>query len=180
MGNYLLQMDKDKSEFIKKNNSNEEVYLNKELYFYQPIIFDLDKIKFSNGFYAVKIKKTTIILHDQINNIKVHFSDKDVNFIIKKTKVNQKKFYDYLEKNILNLISNKDLNEIKFTLGKTQFKFWGIAFSEEFNSVQCQNPADIQLNGNDLIGLLNLIAEKERTDTNKEKLKNTFEYYIRS
>ena len=54
----------------------------------------------------------------------------------------------------------------------------GIAFDAKFNDTTCENPADISINGNDFIALINLILEKERTDKDPNKLIRTAKMYI--
>lgn len=44
--------------------------------------------------------------------------------------------------------------------------------------LRCENPAGIDLNGNDLIALINLILEKEQIDKDPNKQKKTAEKYI--
>ena len=58
------------------------------------------------------------------------------------------------------------------------FNIKGIPFKEAFNDILCENPADIKINGNDLIALINLILEKERADKNPNKLSITARKYI--
>ena len=64
------------------------------------------------------------------------------------------------------------------TSTKKTFTISGIPFAPEFNVLRCENPADIDLNGNDLIALINLILEKERIDKDPNKQKKTAEKYI--
>lgn len=175
MNNYLSEMDANKVEFINKHKRSLEL-IDKEVYYYEHLKFITD-VKFNCKFYAVKVKKTTIVLVDNITKIKVHLSDNDIRDIIQNLKSEQNDFFKYLELYLKRIISKRIRDKISYEISEKTFEFKGIPFSKCFSDVICQNAADIKMNGNDLIGLLNLIIEKERT-VNFEKVVKTCNLYL--
>ena len=175
MDNYLTEMDAKKLEFINKPKRSLKL-IDKEVYYYELLEFVTD-VKFNCKFYAVKVKKTTIILVDNKTKIKVHLSDYDIRDIIQYLKVEQNDFFKHLELYLIKIMSEKIRNKVSYKISGKKFEFKGIPFSKDFNNVICQNVSDIEMNGNDLIGLLNLVIEKERT-VNFEKVMKTCNLYL--
>lgn len=171
-------MDDCKRRFIESKAGSPELFIRGEIYFYAPILFVAEGIDFNNVFLAVKVYKTTIVLFNHANGIRVHFSDEDIRAIVQSLKVNNPDFHNYLSLYIENIISKKDLSDITFRLNARDFIIRGIPFERTFSEILCNNPADITLNGNDLIGLINLIIEKERTDKDINKVTNTCKYFL--
>lgn len=175
MNNYLTEMDTKKLEFINRPKRSLKL-IDKEVYYYEHLEFVTD-VKFNCKFYAVKVKKTTIILIDNKTKIKVHLSDYDIRDIIQYLKIEQNDFFKHLELYLIKIMSKKIRNKVSYKISGKKFEFKGIPFSKDFNNVICQNAADIKMNGNDLIGLLNLVIEKERT-VNFEKVMKTCNLYL--
>ncbi len=178
LSNYLAEMDKGIKEFIGSKINTPVLYVRGEIYYYKSIDFIVDKVEFNCFFVAAKIKKTTILLIDKASKARVYLSDYDIRCILNLIKQTNGDFYGYLKDYFEKIIINKDLYNISFKLNEKIFNILGIPFSENYSSMLCRNPADIKLNGNDLIGLLNLIVEKERTDNDKAKVRKTCEYYL--
>ncbi len=175
MDNYLTEMDTKKLEFINKPKRSLNL-IDKEVYYYEQLNFVTD-VKFNCEFYAVKVKKTTVVLVDNKTKIKVHFSDDDIHDIIQDLKIEKNEFFKYLELYLKKIISRRIRDKVFYKICGKNFEFKGIPFSKDFNNVICQNAADIKMNGNDLIGLLNLVIVKERT-VNFEKVKKTCNLYL--
>lgn len=175
MDNYLTEMDTKKLKFLNKTKRSLKL-IDKEVYYYERLEFATD-VKFNCRFYAVKVKRTTILLIDNTTKIKVHFSDDDIHDIIQNLKIKQHDFFKYLELYINKITSKKIKNQVSYEISGKNFVFKGIPFAKDFNNVICPNAADIKMNGNDLIGLLNLIIEKERTADHK-KVVETCNFYM--
>lgn len=176
MSNYLTVMDNNKLKYINYEKAEFSI-IDKEFYYYEQLNFDTS-VKFNCDFFAVKVKKTTIVLIDKSTLIKVHLSDKDIQSIIQDINVYDHEFYKYLKKYITKIINNTIDSQITYKMNSWSFTTKGIPFSAKFNDIICQNPADIDMNGNDLIGLLNLIIVKERTDLDSQKVIRTCNYYL--
>ena len=178
MKNYLFAMDAFKRTFWASKDASLGSYFWNEFYYYVPLSFVADGICFNLKFFAVKIKHTTIVLLDQAHDRRIHFSDYDIRYIIHLLKSSNPDFHNFLSLNLENIINKRDLCDITFKLNEKEFFINGIPFSLDFNDILCKNPADIELNGNDLIGLINLIIEKERIDDDINKVNNTCKYYL--
>lgn len=178
MASFLLHMDKLKDQYIKNKSQQENtVYPYAQFYYYQDIKYaTVAEISFHQSLCAVKLINTAIVFIDPQKRTKVYFTDKDIRRIISwlDNEAFKNHIYEFLQK----AIDGKELSTLTFTLESKSFKIKGIPFKTEFNDIICANPADIDINGNDLIALINLILEKERTDNDENKLANTARYYM--
>lgn len=178
MARYLNHIDALKEEYITlQNSTNSATYPSRQYHYYENISYNVDNsIVFVQTLCAVKLVKTSILFIDPNTNAKVYFTDNDIVSIIASIKNPR------LKKHILDglnkVISKQKLETLFFEIGKKPFKMKGVSFAAEFNEIYCKNPADITMNGNDLIALINLILEKERADKNKKKLSETAKKYI--
>lgn len=178
--NYLTYLDKLKKEYIQEKRllaPPELLYLPSQFYYYQPLVYCApDGIIFRQALLATKLKKNAILFFDTTNNTKVYFTDKDISAII--FSIDNRILKDHIVGFLKKFIEGKKLENISFIIAKKTFTISGIPFASEFNVLRCENPADIDLNGNDLIALINLILEKERIDKDPNKQKKTAEKYI--
>lgn len=178
MANYLLTMDKLKAKYIDMQKlKNEDSYPFSQYYYYEQVSFTAEEgVQFKQWLFAVKLAKTTILFVDKQTGTKVYLSDFDIANMIKR--IGDKALKTHIISSIQKVINGKKLDTLVFAIQKKTFKVKGIAFDIRFNDIICENPADININGNDFIALINLILEKERTDTNPNKLTNTAKLYI--
>ncbi len=178
MTRYLDYMDSLKDNYVKAQNSiGQAVYPSTQFYYYEDISYAVDtRIRFCKSLKAVKLAKTAILLVDSNACKKVYFSDDDIISIIK-TSTNEE-----LKRHIVvwlkKVVHKKGLSSLTFYIREKTFTLKGIPFDEKFNNVLCDNPADIDMNGNDLIALINLVLEKERTDKTRNKLIRTAKKYL--
>ena len=178
MANYLQTMDKLKAKFIdEKNSEGEANYPFFQYHYYERVNYTVEEgIQFKQLLLAVKLAKTTILFLDPQTKTKVYLSDFNIAWMIKNLKD------DSLRKHIVSslqkVIDKKRLSTLTFTIQDKKFKIKGISFDAKFNDSICENPADIKINGNDFIALINLILEKERTDKDPNKLISTARMYI--
>ena len=93
-------------------------------------------------------------------------------------KIKDEALRTHIVSSLQKMIDRKKLSTLIFSIQNKTFKIKGIAFDAKFNNIICENPADIRINGNDLIALINLILEKERTDKDPNKLVKTSKMYI--
>ena len=178
MASYLLYMDMLKDNYLKTISQQDNVsYTYAQFHYYQDIKYVTpEEITFHQSLCAVKLSNTAIVFVDQQKATKVYFTDKDIKVIVSQLSNESLKnhIYAFLQK----AINGKGLSTLTFALESKTFKIKGIPFDSAFNNVVCKNPADIDINGNDLVGLINLILEKERTDKRKDKLANTARFYM--
>lgn len=178
MGHYLKEMDRGLKFLLAEHKESDIRYINGEVYFSKQIEFEKNSdIIFCCSFFAVKVYKTTIILQDK-NKIKAYFTDVDMKNILTMLKESHVELYNYLRECSEKIAYKKHINDISFCLNEKKFIINGIPFNSIYNDVFCENPADILLTGNDLIGLLSLIFEKELFDKNPEKVINTYKFYF--
>lgn len=180
MKNYLFEMDDCMRAFLESTGTAPGTYIRGEFYYYMPLFFVEEGIRFNFEFFAVKIRKTTIVLVDKAHGRRIHFSDTDIRNILYFLKSSIPDFHKVLSMRLGHIISKTDLCDITFKLNEKDFVINGIPFLPEYSKILCKNPADIDLNGNDLIGLINLIIEKERTDKDKSKVESTCRYFLGS
>lgn len=156
--NYLTYLDKLKKEYIQEKRSlapPELIYLPSQFYYYQPLFYCVPgDIIFRQALLATKLQKNAILFYDTINNTKVYFTDKDVSAII--FSIGNRKLKDHIVGFLKKVIEGEKLENISFIIAKKTFTISGIPFAPEFNVLRCENPAGIDLNGNDLIALINL------------------------
>lgn len=178
MVRYLNHLDLLKEKYIITQNSvGSANYPFTQFYYYQNIEYIADNaISFSQTLRAVKLVNTAILLIDPETQTKVYFTDDDITSII--ATIMDEGLKNHIINGLKNAIAKKGLDTISFNLDAKTFKIKGISFKEAFNDIFCENPADIKLNGNDLIALINLILEKERADKNPKKLSKTATKYI--
>ena len=178
MARYLNHLDSLKEKYITAQNSaGFENYPFAQFHYYQNIEYIVDStISFSQTLRAVKLINTAILLVDPETQTKVYFTDDDITSII--AAITDVGLKDHIINGLKSTIAKKGLDTISFSIGAKTFKIKGIPFNEAFNEIICENPADIKLNGNDLIALVNLILEKERADKNPNKLSKTATKYI--
>ena len=178
MATYLNYLDTLKEEYIQSQvKSNFVNYPLKQFHFYQDIAYVVSEdISFCQGLQAVKLANTAILLVDCNTNSRVYFTDADICSII--ASINDYKLKEYIVKHLSNIISGNDLDILSFNIKEKSFEIKGIPFNTDFNHVTCKNPADINMNGNDLIALINLILEKDRTDRDLKKSIKTATKYI--
>lgn len=178
MPNYLQTMDKLKASYIdKKNSEGGANYPFTQYHYYEQISYAVaEEIHFEQLLVAVKLAKTTILFIDPTTKIKVYLSDYDIAWMIKKIK--DEALRTHIVSSLQKMIDRKKLSTLIFSIQNKTFKIKGIAFDAKFNNIICENPADIRINGNDLIALINLILEKERTDKDPNKLVKTSKMYI--
>lgn len=178
MPNYLQTMDKLKARYIdKKKDEGEANYPFVQYHYYEQVNYAVEEeIQFMQQLVAVKLAKTTILFIDPTTKAKVYLSDFDITRMIKKLK--DEALRTHILSSLQKVIDRKKLSTLTFTIQDKKFKIKGIAFDAKFNDSICENPADIKINGNDFIALINLILEKERTDKDPNKLINTARMYI--
>lgn len=178
MARYLNHLDSLKEKYITAQNSvGHENYPFAQFHYYQNITCIVDStISFSQTLRAVKLINTAILLVDPETQTKVYFTDEDITSII--ATITDAGLKDHIINGLKNAIAKKGLDTISFDIGTKTFSIKGIPFNKAFNEIICDNPADIKLNGNDLIALINLILEKERADKNPNKLTKTATKYI--
>lgn len=178
LSNYLTKMDYEMKKLFKFSGYSDTKYVYGQSYLYKEIEFQTNSsIEFGCLFYAVKVYKTTVILQDN-NTIKAYFSDGALKSILSKLKKNNPEFYNYLKVSLGKVANKEFVSDIQFLLDEESYTINGIPFENKYNNVLCDNPADIEMTGNDLIGLLNLIFEKERADRNKTKVIDTYKKYF--
>lgn len=179
MPNYLQTMDALKTKFIESQNSmNTAKYPFMQYHYYEKIEYFVDKeIEFKQLLFAVKLVKTTILFVDPQTQIKVYLSDNDIANMINHLSDDslKKHIVSFLQK----IIDGKKLRKLEFSIHGKTFRISGIPFDVKYNEIICNNPADTKINGNDFIAMINLVLEKERADTNPNKLKQTAKKYIR-
>ena len=176
MDNFLTYMDAERALFIDRKQTGKCKYKNDKTYFYRAIRFSGSRrVSFKQQIYAVKVRKTAILYIDQDKRTGVYFTDEDIQKIIADLDDSylKKHILCYLEK----VVKKEELPVIKFRLSRKSFAISGIPFDPSFNCILCKNPADILLNGNDLIAMINLILEKDRTDLDREKVTRTAAQY---
>ena len=178
MASYLLYMDKLKDNYLKTIPQQDNIsYTYVQFHYYQDVTYvTTEEIVFHQALCAMKLGNTAIVFVDRYKTTKVYFSDKDIRAIV--SHIADSKLKKHITTYLQKIIDCKRLRILSFALGTKTFKIKGIPFKAEFNNVECQNPADIDINGNDLIGLINLILEKERMDKRPNKLANTAKYYM--
>lgn len=178
MSNYLEAMDMLKLSFIDSHNiEGARSYPFGQYHYYEQIIFSAENsIRFEQQLFAVKLVYTTILFIDSQTGIKLYLSDRDIANMIKG--IEHEALRNHIVSFLQKVIDGKKLSTLVFSIQEKTFKIKGIPFDARFNDYYCENPADIRLNGNDFIALINLILEKERTDTNPGKLADTAKYYI--
>lgn len=178
MANYLKTMDKLKLTYIEtKKQENKDNYSFTQYHYYSPVNFSAEEgVVFNHQIVAVKLAKTTILLIDPKTEIKVYLSDYDIARMIRD--LNNEELKKHIVSSLQKVIAGKKLRILTFSIQEKTFKIKGIAFEPKFNDIICKNPADTEINGNDFIALINLILEKERTDTNPKKLVETARLYI--
>ena len=178
MARYLNHLDSLKEKYITTQNSvGAAIYPFTQFHYYQNIEYIVDNtVSFAQTLRAVKLINTAILLVDPEAQTKVYFTDEDITTII--AKITDAGLKDHIIDGLKNAIAKKGLDTISLDIGTKTFNIKGIPFKETFNEILCDNPADIKLNGNDLIALINLILEKERADKNPNKLSKTAAKYI--
>lgn len=178
MARYLNHLDSLKEKYITEQNSvGSAIYPFTQFYYYQDITYVVDTtISFCQALRAVKLVNTAILFIDPETNAKVYFTDDDITLII--AAITDAGLKDHIINGLKSAIAKKGLDTISFNIDTKTFNIKGIPFEEAFNDILCENPADIKLNGNDLIALINLILEKERADKNPKKLSKTATKYI--
>lgn len=178
MPNYLQAMDKLKSKYIdKKKRESEITYPFFQFHYYEQINYEVEEgIQFMQPLVAVKVARTTILFVDPQTKTKVYFSDSDIAWMIKN--IRDEGLRIHILSSLQKAIDGKKLSTLTFSIQNKKFRIKGIAFDAKFNDITCENPADIKINGNDFIALINLILEKERTDKNPNKLIRTAKMYI--
>ena len=178
MSNYLQTMDKLKSEYIdKKTSEGEASYPFFQYHYYERVNYTVEEgIQFKQLLLAVKLAKTTILFVDPKTKIKVYLSDFNIAWMIKQLK--DESLRTHIVSSLQKVIGGEKLGTLTFTIQDKKFKTKGISFDAKFNDSICENPADITINGNDFIALINLILEKERTDKDPNKLIRTARMYI--
>lgn len=178
MARYLNHLDSLKEKYITTQNSVDSAnYPFTQFHYYQNIEYIVDKtISFSQTLRAVKLVNTAILLIDPETQTKVYFTDDDITSII--AAITGSGLKDHIINGLKSAIAKKGLDTVSFNIDTKTFNIKGIPFKEAFNDILCENPADIKLNGNDLIALINLILEKERADKDPKKLSKTATKYI--
>lgn len=178
MARYLNHLDSLKEKYITEQNSvGSAIYPFTQFHYYQDITYVVDTtISFYQALRAVKLVNTAILFIDPETNAKVYFTDDDITSII--AAIRDPVLKEHIIDGLKNAIAKKGLENISFRIDKKTLNLKGIPFKEAFNETLCENPADINLNGNDLIALINLILEKERADKNPKKLSITATKYI--
>lgn len=178
MAGYLDHLDSLKEKYITAQNSTGfGNFPFAQFHYYQNIDCIVDStISFSQTLRAVKLVNTAILLIDPKTQTKVYFTDDDITSII--AAITDAGLKDHIISGLKSAIAKKGLDTISFNIDKKTFNIEGIPFKEAFNDILCENPADIKLNGNDLIALINLILEKERVDKTPKKLSKTATKYI--
>lgn len=178
MDSYLDYLDEQKKQYIEARRQDPSAsYIYAQFYFYQDVRFvTKDTILFCQALQAVKLTLTAIVFVSPDGGSRVYFSDEHIRWIIQSMDDDSLKRYlvGYLEK----IRSRRKLEPVSFQINGKLFTIEGIPFQEEFNHTLCKNPGDIQMNGNDLIALLNLIFEKERIDTTPDKPAATAAKYL--
>lgn len=178
MAKYLNHLDSLKDKYITAQNSvGLATYPFTQFHYYQNIEYVVDStISFFQALRAVKLVNTAILLIDPETQTKVYFTDDDITSII--AAITDTGLKDHIINGLKSVIAKKGLDTISFNIDTKAFNIKGIPFKEAFNDILCENPADIKLNGNDLIALINLILEKERADKDPKKLSKTATKYI--
>ena len=178
MARYLNHLDSLKEKYIAtQNTANSADYPFTQFHYYQSIAYVVDNsISFCQTLRAVKLVNTAILYVDPETQAKIYFTDDDITSII--AAITDRDLKEHIISGLRNAIAKKGLDTISFNLAAKAFNIKGIQFKEAFNTILCENPADIRLNGNDLIALINLILEKERADKNPNKLSKTATKYI--
>lgn len=178
MARYLNHLDSLKEKYIIAQNSVGSAYYPfTQFYYYQDIEYVVDSaISFYQALRTVKLVNTAILFIDPETQAKVYFTDDDIALII--TAICDAELKDHIISGLKNAIAKKGLETISFKIDTKTLNLKGIPFKEAFNGILCDNPADIKLNGNDLIALVNLILEKERADKSPQKLSKTATKYI--
>lgn len=178
MARYLNHLDSLKEKYITSQNSIDyENYPFTQFHYYQDIAYVVDStISFYQTLRAVKLINTAILFIDPETRAKVYFTDDDITMII--AAIRDSGLKDHIINGLKSAIAKKGLETISFEIDAKTFNLKGIPFKEAFNESLCENPADISMNGNDLIALINLILEKERADNNPRKLSETATKYI--
>ncbi len=176
MARYLNYLDTLKERYIKTQNQVGIVnYPYPQFHFYQDVTYTVDKvIHFRQPLRTVKLVNTAVLFCAA--DTKVYFTDNDIAAIIAliDDSVLKEHIISYLNK----AIAKKGLETVSFLIQAKSFSIKGIPFNEKFNDITCENPADIDMNGNDLIALINLVLEKERADKNPKKLEYTAKKYM--
>lgn len=180
MVKYLNHLDSLKEKYIAEQNAiGSANYQSKQFHYYQDIVYVVDtSISFCQTLRAVKLINTAILFFDPDSNTKVYFTDFDIASII--ALIEDYELKEHIIKGLKNVIAKKGLDTISFKVGTKIFSLKGIPFNATFNESFCINPADICINGNDLIALINLVLEKERADRNPKKRFETAAKYIGS
>ncbi len=178
MEGYLTYLNSLKGKYIETRSSNDiATYVYAQFHYYQGIKYDTtEEILFWKSLYAVKLINTSIVFVDQYKSTRVYFTDRDIRAIV--VQISDQSLKDHIIDYLNKAIKGKGLSTVRFTLGSKTFKIKGIPFKSEFNSVACENPADIDINGNDIIGLINLVLEKDRADKSPHKLAKTARFYM--
>ena len=178
MDNYLKLMDSLKKKYItRKKHEGIATYPFYQFHYYEKVQYIVEKdICFNQNLLAVKLSKTTILFVDPDTGIKVYLSDEDIASMINIMPDNPLR--NHIISGLQNIIDKNELPAVTFEIAGTPFNINGISFDPQFNNIICENPADISLNGNDFIALINLILEKEKTDRRTWKLRRTAELYL--
>jgi hypothetical protein len=178
MLNYLQTMDKLKARYIdEKKREGETAYPFLQFHYYEQVNYAVEEgIQFKQLLVAVKLARTTILFVDPQTKTKVYLSDSDIAWMIKNIKDEALRIH--ILSSLQKAIDGKKLSTLTFSIQNKKFRIKGIAFDAKFNDTTCENPADISINGNDFIALINLILEKERTDKDPNKLIRTAKMYI--
>ncbi len=178
MTRYLDYLDSLKDKYIRAQNAiGQDIYPSTQFYYYEDITYEVEAgIRFCQSLKAVKLAKTAIVLVDLNACKKVYFSDDDIISIIE-TSTNEG-LKSHIIMWLKKVVNKKGLFTLTFHIHERTFNLKGIPFDEKFNDVLCDNPADIDMNGNDLIALINLVLEKERTDKTRNKLIKTAKKYL--
>lgn len=178
MLNYLQAMDKLKKKYIDQQNRKCEAnYPFAQYHYYERIVYATEEgIQFKQHLVAVKLTMTTILFVDPQTKIKVYLSDYDIARMIRS--INDAELKSHIVSSLQEVIDGKKLNTLSFEIHNKTFRIKGISFDAKFNDIICENPADMIINGNDFIALINLILEKERTDNDTNKLIKTVNNYI--
>jgi len=178
MSNYLELMDELKDTYIKEHTGQPNVKYSLAQYrYYEAIEYNVPQdVWFEQQLVAAKIIKTTILFWNPETNIKVYLSDEDINTMIKAMPDDDLKAH--IISSIQKMLDKTQSDTVTFKIRENSYKVKGIVFDSRFNEILCKNPADIRMNGNDLIALINLIIEKERFDRNHKKWMKTAAFYI--
>lgn len=178
MARYLDYLDTLKTKFISEQTAaSTSNYPFAQFYYYQDIVYTVDPgVAFMQTLCAVKLINTAVLFVDQETDTKVYFTDNDIASII--ASINDPGLKEHIKSGLKKVIDEKCLASVAFIMGEKTFDLEGIQFKQDFNEICCENPADINMNGNDLIALINCILEKDRADKNPRKVSRTAKKYL--